>query len=328
MLKKILPLVVILRSVLCSTIPQRQSFGEVPRFLESLLNQVSDEDLRVSFEDEQDVDLQDDQEIDYAQVYSISHDSGQEYATSNVQSHQPAHPSYQAFAASTIPLHHSGYDAHANLNAIQANPSHGNSGQTGRTQTSRDEDFTPRIIANVQYIVSVLDRVKVGRRLEEKREYEKARKMINDLFLELGSHRKVRAALLKVKRYLDSRLESQYRNVLASPEFFSEEEKDKINDLFLRVGYNGIIAVLKNDSSWTRPIYNRTLDIVLSSPKYYSVAERQKVVGLFRGGSKDAILQTRKEVRKLLEEDSSWTRPVRDDALKQIEEELAMELMR
>ncbi|EPZ36298.1 hypothetical protein ROZALSC1DRAFT_30602 [Rozella allomycis CSF55] len=81
----------------------------------------------------------------------------------------------------------------------------------------------------------------VGRRTEEKNEYRKVRK--NDLFLELGSHRKVRAALLKVKTSIDSRLEKQYRNALASPEFLSDEEKDRINELFLKVGYNEIILV-------------------------------------------------------------------------------------
>ncbi|EPZ37067.1 hypothetical protein ROZALSC1DRAFT_28939 [Rozella allomycis CSF55] len=329
MLKKFLPLVLILKSIICSTIPQRGSVAEVPRFLESLLNadQISDDDSRVTFEDEQDVESQDDRdmitEIDYAHVNPLAHGNYEEY-----QSHQPGNPSYQSisdnhdsiqdFATGTIPFHQSHSDANNIANTIRAKSCRG---------TSNDEDFTPRIIANVQYIVSVFQRANVGRRPGEKNEYRKARKMLNDLFLELGSHRKVRAAFLKVKTSIDPRLEKQYRNVLASAEFLREEEKDKINELFLQVGYNGIIAVLKNDSSWTRPIYERTLDAVLSSPKYYTAAERKIVADHFRAGLNDAILQTRKEVRKLLEEDSSWTRPVRDDALKQIEEDLAMELM-
>ncbi|EPZ37065.1 hypothetical protein ROZALSC1DRAFT_28941 [Rozella allomycis CSF55] len=254
MLKKFIPTVLIIQSVLCSTIPQRKSVAEVPRFLESLLNlnQISDDD-------------------------------------SLVQAH-----SSQELAGQPLSI------------------------------SSRDEEFNPRIMSNAQYIVDVLNRGKIGRRAQEKREYEKARKMLNDL----GCRRKVRAALYKVKYFLSSKLQMKYRDVLASPGFFSDQEKDKINELFLQVGYSEIIDELNKDISWTRPVSPRTLKIVLSSTKYYSVAERQKVVGLFRGGSKDAILQTRKEVRKLLEEDSSWTRPVRDDALKQIEEDLAMELMR
>ncbi|RKP16517.1 hypothetical protein ROZALSC1DRAFT_25182 [Rozella allomycis CSF55] len=303
MLKIILPLVVIIQSVFSSSIPQQKTAMGVPRFLESLLTlgHISDNDTRVTFEDEQDVE---DKAVENdTRGYHNARENGQAYSTTH-EEHRPS--------------------AHVKANSlVQAGPSHGREGQT-LSISSRDEDFSPHIMSNAQFIVAVLDRDKIGRRAQEKREYEEARKMLNDLFLELGCRRKVRAALYKVKYSLSPKLQIKYPNVLASPEFFSDQEKDKINELFLQVGYNRIIDELKKDISWTRPVRPRTLDIVLSSPKYYSGKEMQKVIDLFRAGSIDAILRSRKDVRKILEEDSTWTRPVRDDALKQIEVDLSM----
>ncbi|RKP16569.1 hypothetical protein ROZALSC1DRAFT_25117 [Rozella allomycis CSF55] len=203
--------------------------------------------------------------------------------------------------------------------------------QHEKTSHQVNEEFSPLIISNARYIVTVLDRDNIGKRKNsdpETAEYQKARKMLNDLFLELKSIYKVRDVLRKVRNPLGARLETQVRTTIGSPEFLSREEKDKINNLFLQVGYQRIIRVLKKDMSWTRPILPRTVDAVLSSRKYFSETEIQKVIDLFRNGSNDTIMRSRQVVRNRLEMDQSWTRPVRDDVLHKIELDLTTGQMR